>query len=122
MNKPFDLISKVLYGKVVLNSGVGNSLLSVSLRWHTHNKFEFCISWNKEEPAYNALLECIPCSFKNGCLLDSNSFIRKAMMCTVICQCKSCRSISAEANSDRNFNKEDANDDDSDDDYEDKTY
>ena len=43
-------------------------------------------------------------------------------MCTVICQCKSYRRISAETNFDRNFNKEDANDDDSDNDYEDKTY
>ena len=57
-----------------------------------------------------------------GCLLDSCSFIRNAMVCTDIFQCKSCGNISAPANYDHNFNKEDANDDNSDYDYEDKTH
>ena len=59
---------------------------------------------------------------KKSCLLDSCSFIRDAVMCTVTCQCKVCGNNSAEKNYDYNFNKKNTNNDDSDDDCEDGTF
>ena len=47
------------------------------------------------------------CFFKKGCLLDNCSFICNAIICTDICQCKSCGNISTETNYDHSFNKKD---------------
>ena len=66
---------------------------------------EFAIHWSDEKPASNTILEFITCSFKKGYLLNSYSFIRNAMMCTDICQCKSFGNISAKTNYDHNCNK-----------------
>ena len=113
---PFDLISEVLYVKVV------NSLDLVDHRWHTLNEGEPFIQWSHEEPASNAILKFTPCPLKKGCLLDSCSFIHNLMMPTIICQCKVCGNPSAITNYDYNFNKKNTDNDDSDHDYEDKTY
>ena len=83
---------------------------------------KLCIYWRDGEPTSNVILEFVSCSFKKGSFLDSFSFIRDALTCTDIFQCKSCENFSAETNLDRNFNKGDVKDDDSDDDCEDKTY
>ena len=53
-----------------------------------HNEGGLCIHWSDEEPASNNIPEFISWSFKKGCLLDSWSFIRNAMMCIDICSTK----------------------------------